>query len=299
MNILITGVNGFLGKILKNNFIDAGHQVSGLARSDADMNVDLRHDVPDINQKYDLVIHAAGKAHLVPSNENEMKAFYEVNVKGTENFLRGLENAAHLPGQLVFISSVSVYGLEEGQMISETQELNGETPYARSKIAAEKKCQEWAAKMNVPLLILRLPLIVGPNAPGNLGAMVNAIRKGFYFNVGNRLTKKSLVLAEDIAQWLLSLPKSSGIYHLSDQYDPTMAEIETWIAQSLHKKNPRSLPNWLINILSKMGDLLGPKFPLNSLKVKKLSLTLTFSSEKASRELGWKPQIVIHKKELI
>ncbi|MBK8684107.1 MAG: NAD-dependent epimerase/dehydratase family protein [Bacteroidetes bacterium] len=75
MNILITGVNGFLGKILKNNFIDAGHQVSGLARSDADMNVDLRHDVPDINQKYDLVIHAAGKAHMVPSNEDEVKAF--------------------------------------------------------------------------------------------------------------------------------------------------------------------------------------------------------------------------------
>lgn len=299
MKILITGVNGFLGKILKNHFIEAGHEVSGLARSHADINVDLSHVIPDINQKYDLVIHAAGKAHMVPSNEDEVKAFDQVNVKGTENFLRGIENSGHLPGQLVFISSVSVYGLEEGHMISETQSLKGETPYARSKIAAEKKCREWAEKMDVPLLILRLPLIVGPNAPGNLGAMVNAIRKRYYFNVGNRLTKKSLVLAEDIAKWLMSLPKSSGTYHLSDQYDPTMAEIETWIVQSLHTKKPRSLPNWLIGILSKLGDLLGPKFPLNSSKVKKLSLTLTFSSEKASRELGWNPQIVIHKNESI
>jgi nucleoside-diphosphate-sugar epimerase len=299
MNILITGVNGFLGNILKNNFVEAGHQVSGLARSHADINVDLSQHVPDLNQQYDLVIHAAGKAHMVPSNADEEKAFDQVNVQGTENFLQGIENSGHLPGQLVFISSVSVYGLDEGHMISETHSLNGQTPYARSKIAAEKKCQEWATKMNVPLLILRLPLIVGPKAPGNLGAMVNAIRKGFYFNVGNRLTKKSLVSAEDMAKWLMSLPKCSGIYHLSDQYDPTMAEIETWIAQSLHKKNPRSLPNWLMNILSKIGDWLGPKFPLNSNKVKKLSLTLTFSSEKASRELGWKPEIIIHKKELI
>lgn len=299
MNILITGANGFLGNILKNNFMEAGHQVTGLARSHADINVDLSHVVPDLNQKYDLVIHAAGKAHMIPTNEEEANAFDEVNVQGTENFLQGIEKSGQLPGQLVFISSVSVYGLDQGHMISETQSLNGETPYARSKIAAEKKCQEWAAKMHVPLLILRLPLVVGPNAPGNLGAMVNAIRKGYYFNVGNRMTRKSLVSATDIAKWLMSLPHRSGIYHLSDQYDPTMAEIENWIAQSLHKKNPRSLPNWLIGMLSKLGDILGPKFPLNSNKVKKLSMTLTFSSEKASRELSWKPEIVIHKKELI
>jgi hypothetical protein len=37
------------------------------------------------------------------------------------------------------------------------------------------------------------------------------------------------------------------------------------------------------------GDLLGKKAPINSLKLKKITKSLTFSNEKAKRELNWRP----------
>ena len=42
-----------------------------------------------------------------------------------------------------------------------------------------------------------------------------------------------------------------------------------------------------------IGDCLGKKAPLNSLKLNKITKSLTFSNEKAIRELGWKPTNVL------
>ena len=42
-----------------------------------------------------------------------------------------------------------------------------------------------------------------------------------------------------------------------------------------------------------MGDMIGEKAPINSLKLRKIAESLTFSNEKAVRELGWKPLNVL------
>jgi UDP-glucose 4-epimerase len=58
-----------------------------------------------------MVVHCAGKAHVVPNTTLEKEEFYRVNLDGTENLLSTLENS--LPNTLVFISSVAVYRLDE------------------------------------------------------------------------------------------------------------------------------------------------------------------------------------------
>ena len=68
-------------------------------------------------------------------------------------------------------------------MYSENSDLLAKDPYGRSKIEAEAMIIEWAQKHAVKFLILRLPLIAGINPPGNLGSMINGIKKGFYFNI--------------------------------------------------------------------------------------------------------------------
>ena len=63
--------------------------------------------------------------------------------------------------------------------------------------------------------------------------------------------------------------------------------------RQLDKKLPFSIPYWAAKCMALVGDCLGKKAPINSLKLKKITESLTFSNEKAMRELGWKPTRVL------
>ena len=149
--ILITGAYGFLGKsivkTLKGNF-----QIFSLSRKRGDYKISLDKEIPKLSQVFDLVIHAAGKAHSIPKTELEKQEFHNVNVTGTFNLLNALEQSG-VPKQFVFISSVSVYGKEEGTLIDENSILEANDAYGLSKIAAEKLIIEWCQK-NVVVYIL-------------------------------------------------------------------------------------------------------------------------------------------------
>ena len=201
--ILITGSTGFLGKHIMKEL--KAKPVTLGRSSQCDIVIDLSREIPSL-PKVDLVIHAAGKAHCVPKTESEKQSFFYVNVKGTENLLKGLEKAGN-PTQFVFISSVSVYGVISGNQIDEEHPLKAEDPYGKSKILAEELVQDWCAKNNIICTILRLPLVIGKNPLGNLGAMIHGIRKGFYFNIAGGSAKKSMVLADDISKILLVVAK--------------------------------------------------------------------------------------------
>ena len=61
----------------------------------------------------------------------------------------------------------------------------------------------------------------------------------------------------------------------------------------MNKPLPLSIPYWLAKAMALIGDCLGKKAPINSLKLNKITKSLTFSNEKAMRELGWKPMGVL------
>ncbi|MGG8473430.1 NAD-dependent epimerase/dehydratase family protein, partial [Rahnella sp. PAMC25617] len=102
----------------------------------------------------------------IPRTAIEKKQFYDVNVLGTLNLLKGLEKAG-VPEQFVFISSVSVYGQQSGIFINEDHPLEAKDPYGLSKIEAEDLVLKWCEQHRVVCTILRLPLLVGKNPPGN------------------------------------------------------------------------------------------------------------------------------------
>src|ERR1019366_8633382 len=176
----------------------AEHKIISLARNHADIYVDLAIQIP-VLPMCDIVIHAAGKAHSVPKTDIEKQKFWDVNVVGTANLLKGIEKSG-MPKSFIFISSVAVYGKENGILICEDEPLSAKDSYGLSKIAAEKLILEWCEKKHVICSILRLSLIAGPNPPGNLNAMIRGISKGYYFNIAGGKAKKSIVLAEDVAK---------------------------------------------------------------------------------------------------
>lgn len=288
---LLTGATGFLGQQLLQQL---SSQTLRLGRSPANhIRCNLSTDVPKL-PPVGTVIHNAGKAHSLPKTQAEVDAFFQVNDQGTRHLLQALE--AHPPHQFIFISTVSVYGREEGKDIDESHPLNGATPYARSKIQAEAAVQTWCEARGVSWVILRLPLIAGPNPPGNLGAIQRAIARGRYFRIAGNEARKSMVLAADVARLIPKLTGKTGIYNLTDGIHPAFAEIEDAIAGALGKRIPLSLPKGLVTAIAMAGDGLtglGLPFPLTTGRLEKMTATLTFSDEKARRELAWRPRAVI------
>jgi nucleoside-diphosphate-sugar epimerase len=291
MNVLLTGDNGFLGKIIIKT-LEKECQVYGLSRSSLDYRVCLDKEVPNFHHSFGMVIHAAGKAHSLPKKDDEKKQFHEVNVIGTENLLKGLEKI-FLPKLFVFISSVSVYGQEFGKGIKEENELEAIDPYGLSKIDAEILVVAWCKKHNVVCTILRLPLLVGHNPLGNLGAMIKAIDKGYYFNIAGGNARKSMVLAEDVASFIPRVAIVGGTYNLTDGYHPSFYELSAAIAKFLERKKPFNLPLSVAKLMGHVGDKLGDTAPINFRKLKKITSDLTFDDTKAREVVGWKPRRVL------
>jgi nucleoside-diphosphate-sugar epimerase len=285
-NVLITGTSGFLGQTL-TNFLKVDYTIFELSKPDMLNSIRLDKEVPAFSQAFDMVVHSAGKAHSIPKNEIERNKFFEVNVKGTENLLRGLALAG-IPKQFVFISSVAVYGKEYGDSITENEKLKAKDPYGLSKIQAEQIVMDWCNKNKVVCTILRLPLLVGKNPPGNLGEMLKGIKKGFYYNIGGGKAKKSMVLAEDVSRFIPIIAPVGGTYNLTDGVHPSFSALSHAIA----KKKINNLPLSVAKIMGYLGDIIGEKAPINSLKIKKITSDLTFDDAKA-RELGWSPQPVL------
>lgn len=290
--LLFTGGTGFLGFNAKP-VLDKMYEVTTIGITDRDeLKANFAKDVPVLPCKYDIVLHAAGKAHIYPKTPEEVQSFYDINYQGTVNLCQALEKVG-VPRSFIFISTAGVYGIENGNYVTEDTPLLGEQPYQKSKIMAEEFLTGWCAKNGVILGILRPSLMVGHNAPGNLGAMVNGIRTGKYLSINHGKARKSLLMAEDIAHLVPLVAKKGGVYNVCDDEHPSFGQLEELIAKQLGKRKPISIPYWFAKCIAVFGDIVGSWFPLNSQRLEKITLSDTLSNEKAKRELGWKPMGVL------
>lgn len=285
--LLFTGASGFLGEntrpILEKNYVVT---TCGISNYDK-IKANLAKEIPSLPTQYDIVLHACGKAHSVPKSEVEKKVFYDINYKGTVNLCAALEKAG-VPKSFVFISTSAVYGIDNGNFVTEDYPLKGDSPYAKSKIMAEEYLTEWCNAQNVVLTILRPSLIAGKNAPGNLGAMVKGIKSGAYLSIDHGKARKSLLMAQDIANIVPLVEDKGGVYNVCDNDYPSFGELESIIASQLGKRKPISVPYWFAKSLALIGDVV-KFFPINSSRLSKIVTSDTLSSKKAQSVLGWTP----------
>lgn len=290
--LLFTGGTGFLGYNAKP-VLDQMYEVTTIGITDRDeLKANFAKDVPVLPCHYDIVLHAAGKAHIYPKTPEEVQSFYDINYQGTVNLCLALEKVG-APKAFVFISTAGVYGIDNGDFVTEDYPLAGEEPYQKSKIMAEEFLTEWCAKNGVTLGILRPSLMAGKNAPGNLGAMVNGIKTGKYLSINHGKARKSLLMAEDIANLVPLVAVRGGVYNVCDDEHPSFGQLEELIAKQLGKHKPISIPYWFAKCIALFGDVVGSWFSLNSKRLAKIVESDTISNEKAKRELGWQPMSVM------
>jgi len=290
--LLFTGATGFLGNNVMP-ILSKRYEITTLGITEQDnIKANIAKDVLVLPEKYDVILHAAGKAHIYPKTDDEIKAFYDVNYEGTVNLCKALEKVG-LPKSFIFISTLDVYGLAVGEGIDETFPKNPTTHYAISKLQAEEYLIKWAEEKGVILGILRPSLMVGPNPPGNLRAMINGIKKGYYVNIADGYTRKSLMMIHDIANLVPKIENVGGIYNVCDNSHPSYKELSDSISKQLGKKyKPLSIPYWMAWCMAKVGDLTGV-LPIDSHRLEQLTKSNTYSNEKAKKALNWEPMDVL------
>ena len=118
MKLLFTGASGFLGNGIRS-LLDRMYTVATVGLlSQNDYTVNIANEIPELHERYDIILHAAGKAHSVPRSEAEKQMFFDVNLQGTKNLCAALEKVG-VPRVFIFISTVAVYGCAYGENITE------------------------------------------------------------------------------------------------------------------------------------------------------------------------------------
>ena len=80
-------------------------------------------------------------------------------------------------------------------------------------------------------------MIIGENSRGNLKSMINGLKWGYYFNISAGSSRRSMVLALDLANVIVSASKIGGTFNLSDSVNPSYFEISAAIASYFKKSD--------------------------------------------------------------
>lgn len=175
---VVTGAGGFFGGHLVRYLLERGAQVRAFLRYRSDGHTGRLHstladdrlalfwgDVRDAAtletalNGADLVFHLAALVS-VPNSYTDPSGYLQTNVMGTLNLL--LMAQATSAGRVVFVSTSEVYGTSQTELIAEEHPLVAQSPYAASKIAAEKVCESFVHSYGMPIVVARPFNLYGP-----------------------------------------------------------------------------------------------------------------------------------------
>ena len=291
--VVVTGATGFIGQRLIH--VLASSQRGGVAVSRREV-LDLptgwmhlersRYVSGTVPFRPSCVIHLEARHHVFHRTETETAELEQVNIGGTREML---ERAGQL-GCPAFIYFSSIKAVRPaGGLNTESAEGPGDSPYGRSKWAAEQLVRAWAREQaGRSALILRPAVVYGAGNQANLYAMLDAVAQHRFPLVGGGSNVKSIVSLENVCQavnhLLGRMTPGVQVFNLVDPASYSVSEIAGMMARSLGMPAPRaSIPFWAARLLALAGDGLAclgiEGFPMNSPRLEGLIEPSHFSAE--------------------
>ena len=297
MNILITGIHGFIGSNFIRTLRDK-HTLYGLdiifpCRDGVIQTFSWRDIEPtsfpfQILPKFDAIIHLAGKAHDT-KNQSVAQSYFDINTGLTQKiFDFFMESSAK---KFIFFSSVKAAAESViGDILTEDMIPTPVGPYGESKIKAEEYIKEHFeySTTDKQVYILRPCMIHGPGNKGNLNLLYNVVKKGIPWPLGDFENRRSFTSIDNLCyviEGLLTKDVPSGIYHMGDDEALSTNELIVIMCEAMGKQ-----PHiWKMNKrfmegCAGLGTLL--HLPLNTERLRKLTENYVVSNAKIKAALG-------------
>jgi nucleoside-diphosphate-sugar epimerase len=302
MKILLTGATGFIGQALSIELLNQGFNLTVALRKKNNLfsdnvnqvvvgNLSSNTDWGQILEKVDCVVHLAGKAHVIDkSKESILDEFKKINTDLTLSLAK--QSAESGVKRLVFLSSIGVNGNQNNKPFTEDDIPNPQEPYAISKYEAEQGLSKISKKSGLEVVIIRPPLVYGPNAPGNFGRLICWAKSKFLFPLplGSIHNQRSLVAIDNLVDFIITCivhkDASNEIFLISDNQDISTTQLLRKVAKAAKKKVfllpiPVKLMVFMASILGRSEDAT------------RLFSSLQVDSSKAKKILDWHPKITI------
>ena len=299
MRVFVAGATGVIGLPLVRRLREAGHEVSGTARSrrgtetirgldaepvivDALDTEALRRTV--IESRPDVVVNQLTKLPEKLEYKRPEETF------GPTTELRGKTGpalagaAAEAGARRLIVQSVCFFYASTGKPVHDEDDplidLPPELPAARGAIALEALERSTLETPGIEGVVLRYGFFYGPGSGyASDGAWAEDVRRRRLPVIGKGTGIFSFIHMDDaVSATVAAIERGSGIYNVCDDEPAPMSEWLPAYAAALGAKRPRRVPVWL-------AGLVGGKQAVG------MATRLEgASNEKAKRELDWRPR---------
>lgn len=303
---LLTGATGFIGRHIAQEMLVRGASVDMVVREKPrELTTAYAgcgwHVVGNINSKTDwgstlhgvqTVLHCAARAHVMREPmADAIAAYREVNVAGTMR----LAHQAAVAGvkRFVFLSSIGVNGNQSILPFTESSTPQPHDAYAVSKLEAEQALLALAVQTGMEVVIIRPPLVYGPDAPGNFGSLVRLVQRGLPLPLGAVHNQRSLVALDNLVSLVVlcadrarSPQAANQVFVVADGEDVSTSTLLRKVARAAGRPS-RLLPvpaGWLRAGASLLGKRAVADRLLGNLQV---------DATKARTLLGWRPVVTM------
>jgi len=297
MAILLTGANGFVGSVLSKTFLDSKINYVAAIRTLSGKNdgsekiaigeISSRTDWKLALKDVECVVNLAERVHVMhDTSVDPLSEFRHVNVEGTRNL--ALQAVAAGVMRIVYLSSIKVNGelTQLNSCFTADDSAKPQDPYGISKWEAEQVLHKISGETGLEVVIIRPPLIYGPNAKGNFASMVKWLRRGVPLPFGSIDNRRSIVGLDNLCDLILRCvdhPAAPGkTFMVSDDEDLSTSDLLRRTAYALGVK-PR-----LINVPQSLLEFGANIFGQEDL-AQRLFGSLQVDISKTESLLNWKP----------
>lgn len=299
--ILITGATGFVGGGIFRRMISDGRQLRISIRQQAGewpksvetalvKSLEAETDWSKALAGISVVVHCAARAHVLKEAAiDPLAEFRRANEFGTIALAR--QAAESGVRRFIFLSSIGVNGNETfGKPFSADDRPQPTSAYAIAKHGAEIGLRQIAQETGMEIVIVRPPLVYGPNAPGNFGQLMNAVRRRLPLPLGRVDNNRSFVALDNLVDLVVTCvdhPCAGGhIFLVSDDEDVSTPEFIQRMGKAMDKV-PFMLPIPVF-CLHALARIAGREEQL-----KKLINSLQLDIRHTKEVLSWRPVICV------